>query len=441
MAVQSSSVQNSNVEVSQLANGIIVATETIPLIESVALGIWVKSGSRSETVDEHGIAHLLEHMAFKGTGKRTAQEIATDIENVGGEINAATSVETTSYYARVLKDDVPLAIDILSDILTDSNFDPKELTREQHVVLQEIGAAHDTPDDVVFDHFTETAYQKQTIGRAILGTPESVKRITSSELQAFINRQYAGERMVVSAAGAIDHQRFVAEIENRLGTFQPTSEAFVPEPARYIGGDFREERDLMDAQVLIGFEGRAYHVRDFYASQLLSMILGGGMSSRLFQEIREKRGLCYSVYAFHWGFSDTGLFGIHAATGEEDLPNLVPVILSELRRASMDISQEEVDRARAQYRASLLMSGESAASRAGQIARQIMLFGRPIPNDELMDRLSKITVERLTDLAGRLFLDAVPTVAAIGPIAKLPSYEDICAQLSTAAPLKQAAAR
>lgn len=428
------------VNVSQLDNGIIVATENIPLIESAALGVWVKSGSRSETAEEHGIAHLLEHMAFKGTTKRSAAKIASDIEDVGGEINAATSVETTSYYARVLKDDMPLAIDILSDILADSKFDEKELKREQHVVLQEIGAAHDTPDDVVFDHFTETAFKDQTLGRAILGTPESVERVTSAELHGFIKRQYAGERMVVSAAGAVDHERFVSEIEKKLGDFQPTSQALVPDPARYVGGDFREERDLMDAQVLIGFEGRAYHVRDFYASQLLSMILGGGMSSRLFQEVREKRGLCYSVYSFHWGFSDTGLFGVHAATGEDDLPKLIPVILDELKRASQDISQAEVDRARAQYRASLLMSGESAASRAGQIARQIMLFGRPIPNDELMDRLSKITVERLTDLAGRLFIDSVPTVAAIGPVSKLASYDEICARLSSGAPVKQAAA-
>ncbi len=419
------------VNVSTLANGIIVATENFPTIESVALGIWVKSGSRSETESEHGIAHLLEHMAFKGTNKRNARQIAVDIEDVGGEINAATSVETTSYYARVLKDDMPLAIDILSDILTDSQFEPTELKREQHVVLQEIGAAHDTPDDAVFDRFTETAYQKQTLGRAILGTPESVERVTSQELHDFIRRQYAGERMVVSAAGAINHEEFVAEIEKRLGTFQAKSDAFVPEPATYTGGDYREERDLMDAQFLLGFEGKAYHVRDFYASQVLSMILGCGMSSRLFQEVREKRGLCYSVYAFHWGFSDTGLFGIHAATGEEDLPRLIPVLLSELRRAAVDISQEEVDRARAQYRASLLMSGESVASRAGQIARQIMLFGRPVDNEELMERLSNITVERLRDLAGRLFLDAVPTVSAIGPISKLPSYEDICAGLKS----------
>jgi predicted Zn-dependent peptidase len=427
------------VNVSHLENGIIVATENIPLIESVALGIWVKSGSRSETDAEHGIAHMLEHMAFKGTSKRTARQIAVDIENVGGEINAATSVETTSYYARVLKDDMPLAIDILADILTDSNFDAAELTREQHVVLQEIGAAHDTPDDIVFDRFTETAYQKQTIGRAILGTPESVQNITSEQLQSFINRQYAGERMVVSAAGAIDHDAFVGEIKKRLGTFQAKSDALVVEPARYIGGDYREERDLMDAQVLIGFEGRAYHVRDFYASQLLSMILGGGMSSRLFQEVREKRGLCYSIYSFHWGFSDTGLFGIHAATGAGDLKKLTAVLISELRRVCQDISQEEVDRARAQYRASLLMSAESAASRSGQIARQIMLFGRPVSTEELMERLSNITIERLQDLASRLFLDSVPTIAAIGPIKKLPSYADICAGLSTAGHAKRVA--
>jgi predicted Zn-dependent peptidase len=193
----------------------------------------------------------------------------------------------------------------------------------------------------------------------------------------------------------------------------------------------------MDAQFLIGFEGRAYHVKDFYASQLLSMILGGGMSSRLFQEVREKRGLCYSVYAFHWGFSDTGLFGVHAATGQDDLEKLVPLILSELRRVSEDLSEAEVDRARAQYRASLLMSAESASSRSGQIARQIILFGRTVTTDELMERLSKITVERLKDLARRLFIDTVPTVAAIGPVSKLMSYEDICAALSDAAPVPQ----
>jgi predicted Zn-dependent peptidase len=416
------------VEVSRLSNGMTVATENLPHVESVALGVWVKSGARNERDDEHGIAHLLEHMAFKGTGSRSAWEIASQIENVGGEINAATSVETTSFYARVLKDDVPLAIDLLADILTDSRFDPSELEREQHVILQEIGAAHDTPDDIVFDRFTETAFRHQTIGRSILGTPETVKSFTSAQLRSFMDRQYGAERMVVVAAGAIDHEKFVRDVEDKLGGFRAKAESAMPNFAHYVGGDYREHRDLMDAQIVLGFEGRAYHVRDFYASQILSMILGGGMSSRLFQEVREKRGLCYSVYAFHWGFSDTGLFGVHAATGEGDIEELVPVILSELDKTSDAITQEELDRARAQYRAGLLMSAESPASRASQIARQILLFGRPIPKEELVDRLSKLTVERLSDLAGRLF-GTKPTLTAIGPIGKLASFEAVRGQI------------
>ncbi|MDW6020926.1 pitrilysin family protein [Mesorhizobium sp. BAC0120] len=412
------------VEVSRLSNGLTVATETLPHIESVALGIWVKSGSRNESDEEHGIAHLLEHMAFKGTERRSAWKIASEIEDVGGEINAATSVETTSFYARVLADDVPLAVDILADILTESKFDADELVREQHVILQEIGAAHDTPDDIVFDRFTETAFRHQTIGRSILGTPETVKSFNSQQLQSFMERQYGAERMVAVAAGAIRHDDFVREVEAKLGRFRTRATGAPPQYAHYVGGDFREARDLMDAQIILGFEGRAYHVRDFYASQVLSMILGGGMSSRLFQEVREKRGLCYSVYAFHWGFSDTGIFGVHAATGQGDISQLVPVIVSELERAGEDITVEELNRARAQYHAGLVMSAESAASRASQIARQILLFGRPIPKEELVERLSALTIERLTDLSSRLF-SSQPTVTAVGPVGTLASYEAI----------------
>ena len=412
------------VEVSRLSNGLTVATETLPSIETVALGVWVKSGARNEREDEHGMAHLLEHMAFKGTGTRSAFEIASEIENVGGEINAATSVETTSFYARVLSDDIPLAVDLLADILQDSTFDPDELEREQHVILQEIGAAHDTPDDVVFDRFTETAFRDQTIGRSILGTPDTVRSFTSSQLHDFMDRQYCAEDMVVVGAGEVNHDAFVREVEAKLGGFRSKSQSIVPQSAQYIGGDFREDRDLMDAQIVLGFEGRAYHMRDFYASQVLSMILGGGMSSRLFQEVREKRGLCYSVYAFHWGFSDTGIFGIHAATGQSDIGELVPVIISELQKAGDRIEQSELDRARAQYRAGLIMSGESCASRASQIARQLLLFGRPIDKEELMSRLSALTVERLTDLSGRLF-STTPTITGVGPIGTLAPYDAI----------------
>lgn len=421
-----------NVECTRLPSGLTVVTENMPHLESVALGTWIKSGSRNETEAEHGIAHLLEHMAFKGTNTRTARQIAEQIENVGGEVNAATSTETTSYYARVLKDNVPLAVDILADILTDSVFDEEELEREKHVILQEIGAADDTPDDVVFDRFSEQAYRGQTIGRSILGTPETVNSFSSDQIRAYLSRNYTTDRMFVVAAGKVDHDAFVKQVEQRFASL-PTKPSATPvmDAAHYTGGESREERDLMDTQVLLGFEGKAYHMRDFYCSQILANILGGGMSSRLFQEVREIRGLCYSVYAFHWGFSDTGIFGIHAATGGENLPELVPVIIDELRKVSDRIDQQEIERSRAQIRAQLLMGQESPAARAGQIARQMMLYGRTIPNQEMMERLAGITTERLTDLAGRLFFDTVPTLSAIGPVDHLVPLDDIRGALMT----------
>ena len=428
------------VELTQLPSGLTVVTESMPHLESVALGVWVKSGSRNEAEDEHGIAHLLEHMAFKGTGRRSARAIAEEIENVGGELNAATSTETTSYYARVLKDHVPLAVDMLSDILIESAFEEAELEREKHVILQEIGAANDTPDDIVFDKFSEMAFKGQTIGRPILGTPETVKQFTPDQIRKYLARNYTTDRMFVVAAGAVKHDEFVREVEKRFAKLPTKSEAlFINEPAQYTGGEMRETRDLMDAQVLLGFEGKAYHVRDFYCSQILANVLGGGMSSRLFQEVREHRGLCYSVYAFHWGFSDSGVFGIHAATGGEDLPELVPVIVEELRKVADHVDAVEIDRARAQIRSQLLMAQESPAARAGQIARQMMLYGRPIPNEELMERLSGIDQDRLTDLAGRLFFDRTPTLAAIGPVDQLSSYDEISRTLSRSAAHRSAA--
>ncbi len=420
-----------NVECTRLPSGLTVVTEKMPHLESVALGVWIKSGSRDETASEHGIAHLLEHMAFKGTLRRSARQIAEEIENVGGEVNAATSTETTSYYARVLKDDVPLAIDILADILTNSLLDETELHREKHVILQEIGAAMDTPDDVVFDKFSSAAYHDQPIGRSILGTPESVQSFTPQQIRDYLNRNYTADKMIVVAAGAVEHDVIVRQVEEQFAGVPTTySGDFKSAPAHYSGGEYREKRDLMDVQLLIGFEGRAYHARDFYASQILANVLGGGMSSRLFQEVREHRGLCYSVYAMHWGFSDSGVFAIHAATGQDDIPELVPVILEELRKVANHIDTSEIDRARTQIRAGLLMAQESPAARASQIARQMLLYGRPIPNEELMERLSKITSKRLVDLSGRLFFDTPITLSAVGPVNNLISLDEVETSLS-----------
>lgn len=414
-----------SVNVTKLDNGLTVVTDEMQHLESAALGVWIKSGSRNETQDQHGIAHLLEHMAFKGTKTRSAKQIAEEIENVGGELNAATSIETTAYYARVLKPEVGHAADILYDILANSTFDENELAREKHVILQEIGASLDSPDDLVFDNFQQTAFAKgQPIGRPILGTPDTVQQFTSEQIRSYLDDHYHGPNMVLSASGAVDHDALVKQVEKTYSTFS-SSETSVASKASYVGGEAIIEDDFQEAQIILGFEGRAYHVKDFYASQLLSTILGGGMSSRLFQEVREKHGLCYSVSSFHWGFSDTGIFGIHAATGPEDLHELITLILQELQRASDDIVQAELDRARAQIRSSLLMSMESPAARAGQVARQILLFGRQIPNEELMERLDALSVARIRDLAGRIFHECTPTLTAIGPVANITRLDDI----------------
>ncbi|QQM31800.1 insulinase family protein [Martelella lutilitoris] len=419
------------VEYTRLPSGLTVVTQNMPHIESVAIGTWIKSGSRNEFANEHGIAHLLEHMAFKGTKRRTARQIAEEIENVGGEVNAATSTETTSYYARVLKDHLPLAVDILADILTNSAFDEEELAREKNVIMQEIGAASDIPDDVVFDNFAGAAYRDQMIGRPILGTAETVMGFTPDDIRRYLARNYTTDRIYIVATGAVDHDAFARLVADRFAAL-PQKPATPPlvEPASYTGGEAREMRTLSDAQVILGFEGPAYHAQDFYCSQILANVLGGGMSSRLFQEVREIRGLCYSVYAFHWGFSDSGVFAVHAATGGDQLPELVPVIINELREAAERVDPTEIERARAQIRAQLLMGQESAAARAGQIARQVMLWGRPIPNEEMMMRIENITPKRLTDLAGRAFYNARPTLSAVGPIEQLAPLEDIVDGLS-----------
>ena len=413
---------------STLPNGMTVITDDMPHLESASLGIWVKAGSRSEAADEHGISHVLEHMAFKGTKSRSALEIASAIEDVGGDLNAATSVEHTGYFARVLKDDVPLAGDILADILQNSLFEQHELDREQQVIVQEIGAARDNPDDHVFDLFQQAAYPDQPIGRTILGTVDSVRSFSPDTIRSYMDRNYVGDQMVVCAAGAVDHDALVEIAANRFGDLKADG-APVPQKATYVGGEHRLLSEHEQAHIVLGFEGRAYNSDGFYAAQILASVLGGGMSSRLFQEVREKRGLCYSVYAFHWAFADSGIFGVAASTGEDEVTDLVPVVIDELRKAAETITDEEVVRVRNQIRAGLLMSLESPSSRAGQLARQQILWGRPIPLQETVDRINRVTAERVKTVARQIFEQGRVSLAGIGPVAKLPDYDSIASRL------------
>ena len=402
------------VEVTRLPSGLSVVTDRMPHLESASLGVWVGAGSRDEKADEHGISHLLEHMAFKGTKKRTARQIAETIEAVGGDLNAATSVESTGYFARVLKADVNLALDVLADILSEPTFDPEELRREQNVITQEIGATEDAPDDLVFDRLQETAFPDQPIGRSILGTPDTVRSFSAKSLRTYLARNYRAPNMLVAAAGAVDHARIVAEAEQRFASFVGP-DAPQPEPARFGGGTRVETRDLEQVHIALALQGVPVRDPSLYSLQVFTSVLGGGMSSRLFQEVREIRGLCYTIQAFHMPYSDTGMFGLYAGTDEADAPELMRVVIDQIENATETLNEAEISRAKAQMKAGLLMALESSEARLGQIARQMLAFGRPIPLDEIVAKVEAVTVESARAAGRALIARGRPAIAALGP--------------------------
>lgn len=405
-----------SIKTTSLPNGLRVVTHAMPHLETTSLGVWVGAGARSENESQHGISHLLEHMAFKGTARRSARDIAEEIESVGGDLNAATSLETTAYYARVLKADIPLAVDIISDIVRDPKFDAGELDREQDVVLQEIAASEDSPDDVAYDLAQSVAFPDQPVGRPILGTRESVRSFTPDDLTNYMNSFYTPGGIILAAAGAVDHSRLVSLAEDAFGDME-ASKLHVPAPANYAGGFARSAGSFEQSHIVISFQGPSYCDEAMYTGQILSSILGGGMSSRLFQEAREARGLCYSIYSYCWGLSDTGLFGIHAATGGEQMLELAGVILAELEKlAGNMVSDEELARAKAQLKSGLLMSLESSGSRAEQVARQTLAFGAPRDIEELVEKVDAVGKEAVRALAGKIILSASPSVSAVGPL-------------------------
>ena len=403
-----------SVEVTRLASGLSVVTDRMPHLESATLGVWVGTGGRNENADEHGISHLLEHMAFKGTKRRSARQIAEELEAVGGELNAATGAESTAYYARVLKADVPLALDVLSDILSEPNFDPEELRREQNVIVQEIGATEDAPDDLVFERLHETAFPRQPLGRTILGTPETVRSFDPARLRAYLARNYRAPNMLVAAAGAVEHAAIVAEAEKRFASFVGPA-APAPEPARFGGGTRVETRDLEQVHIALALQGLPVRDEQLYNLQVFTSVLGSGMSSRLFQEVRENRGLCYAIHAFHMPYADTGMFALYAGTDEADAPELMRVAIDQVTLATETLNESEVARAKAQMKAGLLMALESSEARLGQLARQMLAFGRPMPLEEIVGKVEAVTVESARAAGRALIGRGKPAVAALGP--------------------------
>jgi len=415
-----------SVNITRLSNGLLVATDRMESVETVSLGVWVGAGTRNEQPEVNGIAHMLEHMAFKGTARRSAQAIAEEIEAVGGQINAYTSREQTAYYAKVLAGDTPLAVDILGDILQNSTFEPAELERERTVVLQEIGQAKDTPDDIIFDHFQAAAFPDQPMGRAVLGTADIIRHLKRPALFDYMGAEYGAGRMVLAAAGRLEHEAIVELAERAFGSLRG-ADAKRPELALYKGGDLREERDLEQLHIVLGFKGIALDDPDFYPSSALSTLLGGGMSSRLFQEVREKRGLAYSIYAFGASYSDAGIFGVYAGTSENDAQELVSVIAGEMRAVAGKVASAELSRARAQLKASTLMALESTGARCERLAQNLMVYGRIVPIEEIVTKIDAIDEASVERVAARL-LTSAPTVAAVGPLGQLGDYGAIASR-------------
>lgn len=412
------------VNLTTLRNGLRVVTVARPQTETVSLGIWVNTGSACESADINGISHFVEHMVFKGTQKRDALQISEDIENVGGHTNAYTSREFTVFYAKMLKNDAELALDVLADLVMAPTFDSDEMIKEKEVVIQEIKQTNDDPSDIVFDYFQNTAFAEQPVGRSILGPENLVRSFDADKLREYMKHNYAAENIVVAAVGNINHDDFVKMVEMRMGNLREKT-SYLKEKQSYTGGEFIKVRDIEQAQVLLGFNGVDYHHELYYPISIMSNILGGGMSSRLYQEIREKRGLVYTVYSFANSHTQSGLFGIYAGLNQEEIKNYLPVIGDEIKKiVDEPVSEKELDRVKVQLKANILMALESSSSTAEVIARQQLCHNRNIPIEEIVGKIEKVNKDSVLKAAQYVF-SSTPTYTLLGNLSKYPSYEDI----------------
>ncbi len=409
-----------SVQQDQLPNGFRIVSEHMPGLKSASIGIWVTAGARHERIEQNGIAHFLEHMAFKGTKRRTSLQIAETIEDVGGYINAYTSREVTAYYARVLQNDVPLALDVIADIVLNPVFDPSEIEVERGVILQEIGQAHDTPDDIIFDWLQEESYRDQPLGRTILGPSERVSAFSRADLANFVNEHYGPGQMILSAAGAVDHDVLVKLAESLFGHLEPKTVNHVL-PAKFTGGENRQAKALEQAHFALAFESPGYRDDAIYTAQIYASALGGGMSSRLFQEIRENRGLCYTIFAQTGAYADTGTTTIYAGTSAGQIEELAGITIDEMKRAAEDMGPEEVARARAQMKAGMLMGLESPSNRAERLARLVQIWDRVPSLEETVARIDAVTTGDVREFAQMTVTDAPVALALYGPIDTAPN--------------------
>lgn len=400
-------------ELTTLSNGLRVVTQHIPRLETVSLGVWVAVGARHERDDQHGLAHFLEHMAFKGTQKRSARQIADEIESVGGDLNASTGLDTTAYFARVLKGDDLVALELIADILLNSKFSAEDIERERVVIQQEIAASDDNPDDMAFDMMQGVAFPGQSIGRPILGTKASVGSFRAADFKSYLDEHYLPDDIIISAAGAVQHKAIVRHVEALFGGLTRGKRG-IESPAHYRGGFAGSNKPFEQSHVLIGLPSPSYLEPEFYTAQVFSGLFGGGMSSRLFQEIREDRGLCYSIDSSVWGLRDTGMLSVHAATSPEMVGELADVVAAQLAEiADTGPTEAELQRSKAQLKAGLLMALESSSVNAEQMARQLLAQERLIPIAELIEQVDAVDAARVKTFA-EVLTGQTASVAVIG---------------------------
>ncbi|MBU6428600.1 MAG: insulinase family protein [Cyanobacteria bacterium REEB65] len=398
-------------------NGVRVLVEELPHVRSASLGFWVDTGTKNESAENNGISHFIEHMLFKGTKTRSPLAIAQALEDSGGSLNAFTDKEMTCYYARVLDDQVELAIDVLSDMLLNSLLDETELKREKRVILEEIKMYEDTPDELVQDMFSQAFWGDHPLGRAIVGTRQSIRRMTRDDLLAYIDRYYTPDRLVVSVAGNVRAAAVLRQLEATLGNLRRKAHPGFETPPKPLKAAKVKYKDIEQAHLVIGTQGLSVTDPDRFVLTVLDAILGGGMASRLFQEVREKRGLAYAISSFECLFHNAGIFGIYAATNAKNLETVIELSLAEVDKFKRgEIQQDELQRAKQQLRGSLLLSLESPRNRMSRMARNELYFGRMVSPTEVIDAIERVTLDDLQRVASALFQPGKLTTTVVGPI-------------------------
>ncbi|MFH0883735.1 MAG: pitrilysin family protein [bacterium] len=396
-------------------DGTRIVTEQMDTVRSVAVGVWFETGTRDESLRQVGISHFIEHMVFKGTDKRSALRIAREIEQVGGYLNAFTGKEVTAYYAHLLDEHLSLAVDTLTDMVSHSTFAEKMIKREQGVVLEEIASYEDTPDDVVHEDFNRLVFGTHALGRPVLGTRKSVSAFTRDDLLAYWSRHYTPQRLVVVAAGALDHDELVEMVTKQLALPKVEKTRRMINAPVIAERRFTRRKKIVQAHLCLGTRGLSYADKRRYAFFVLNTVLGAGMSSRLFQRLRERHGLAYTIYSFHEAYHDTGLFGVYAGLEEKQLERAQEMILQELNKlAETPLSRLELKRAKDQLKGGLTLGLENVSSRMNRLARMEIYLGRYHPLDDLLQGIDDVTAEDIQSLAVKLF-SKEPYVSLLTP--------------------------